>query len=129
MLSRIILSVSAIICLVRALGLLFVPRQLYASFGVTLDPAAVWGAQFLGGVILGVGMINWLSRTSPISSEALRAVLVGNFVLETVSMVVSVRGTVSGLFNDLGWITVGEHAIFVAAFGYTVFGGEKTSNE
>jgi hypothetical protein len=115
-----VLLASAIVYFIRGLGLIFAPAELFAAYGVQTDATGVWTAQFLGGVLIGFGLVNYLSRTSTASST-LSAILVGNFVTEFISFIFAAEGAATHLFSVIGWVPAGQHLVFMVAFGYYVF--------
>jgi hypothetical protein len=115
-----VLLASAIVCAARGLGLIVAPAELFSMYGVQTDIVGLWTAQFLGGVMIGFGLVNYLSRRSTASST-LSAILVGNFVTEFISFIFAAKGAATHIFSSLGWIPAGEHLIFMTAFSYFVF--------
>ncbi len=117
---RIVLLLSSLIYFIRGFGLVLAPVQLYNVYGLTLDRIGIWNGQFLGGILIGIGTLNWLVRTLP-EDEALRKILIANLLLDGLSFVFSLKGTLEGLFGSAGWAPTIQHAIFIALFGLLMF--------
>jgi hypothetical protein len=117
---KLILTLSSIIYFLRALGLLVAPARLFDMYGISLDKVGEWNGQFLGGVLLGVGVLNWLARTLP-DDEALRKIVIANLILDSFGFLLSLQGTLAGLFGAAGWAPTIQHLVFVGLFGFLVF--------
>jgi len=60
----------AVIYLSFGLGLLFIPIQLMAIFGVTLDSDGTMMARILGAALTAYGLTFWLNRNLPATDKA-----------------------------------------------------------
>ena len=123
---KLVLCLSAIDLGGAGLALTFVPLK----FGVgavpqDASPQLVALLRLLGGPLLGIAVLNWLSRNT--ASSALRAVLLANLV-----------GFGAVAANDLWCVASGEareiakaflvlHLLFTAAFAFTVRGAAATN--
>ena len=123
---KLILTLSSIIYFLRAVGLLVAPAKLFNMYGITLDKTGEWNGQFLGGVLLGIGVLNWLARSLP-EEEALRKILIANLVLDSMGFLLSLKGTLDGLFGPPGWAPTIQHLIFVGLYGVLVFRKKSVS--
>src|ERR1041385_226957 len=86
---RIFLAIAAFLSWIFGAGLLFAAQQFYAPMGVTLSPILVTMAQAQGAILVGLGVINWMARKA--DGAGLLAVLAGNSVVQTLSLVVALR--------------------------------------
>ena len=117
-----LLIINAIIALGYALGELFVPQTLGSIYGFkdTANPELMLTARYFGWGLLAVGLICALAANTP-PSEAKQAIVKALFVAQTVGAIISLMGTISGVFNAMGWSAVIIYAFFVAGYGYFGF--------
>jgi hypothetical protein len=58
---------------------------------------------------------------------SLRPVLAGNLVGDLVGLIVTVMGTLGGVMNSMGWLSVAIYLVLVLGFGYLYFMGQPVS--
>ena len=114
------MTIAAILALLFGLAFIFVPAQLMSFYGVTLDTAGQWVGRYLGSAFIGIGVLTWLARNAP-TGDALRAVVLGNFVVSVTGLVVAVLDKIYGTGNALVWSTVVIYIFLTAGFGYFQF--------
>lgn len=117
-----VLILNAIIALAYALGELFVPQTLGSIYGFkdTANPELMLTARYFGWGLLAVGLICALAANTP-PSEAKQAIVKALFIAQTVGVIISVMGTISGVFSAMGWSAVIIYLFFAAGFGYFGF--------
>ncbi len=117
-----LLIINAIIALGYALGELFVPQTLGSIYGFkdTANPELMLTARYFGWGLLAVGLICALAANTP-PSEAKQAIVKALFVAQTVGAIISLMGTINGVFNAMGWSAVIIYVFFVAGYGYFGF--------
>ncbi|GIL31316.1 hypothetical protein [Actinocatenispora comari] len=111
-----LLTAAAVYLGAIGLALLFVP----ARFGVgavppDASPELLALLRLLGGPLLGIAVLNWMSRKAP-PSGLRRTVLLANLVGFGVVAANDVVGVVTGDARDLARIFVVVHLAFAAAF-------------
>jgi len=114
------MTIAAIVGLLFGLAFIFVPAQLMSFYGVTLDTAGQWVGRYLGSAFIGIGVLTWLARNAP-AGDALRAVVLGDFVVSVTGLVVAVLDKIYGTGNALVWSTVVIYIFLTAGFGYFQF--------
>jgi hypothetical protein len=114
------LTVAAIGSLLFGLAYLLVPAGLLSLYGVALDPSSQWVARYFGSALLGFAVIFWLARKIP-SGPALRAILVGAFVVSVTGLGVAILQLRLGSGNTLVWSTVLIYFLLSLGFGDFVF--------
>ena len=113
-------TVTIIIELLFAVGFIAAPGTMFSTFGVTPDAFATSLIRLFGSALLGFVVLLWYGRSS--SDPALhRVVLKSLFTYWLVSSVLMVMAQLAGLFNVMGWATVGLHIGFLIAYGYFIF--------
>jgi hypothetical protein len=117
-----VLIINAIIALAYALGELFVPTTIGSIYGFkdSANPELMLTARYFGWGLLAVGLICALAANTP-PSEAKQAIVKALFIAQTVGLIVSLMGTISGVFNAMGWSAVIIYLFFVAGYGYFWF--------
>lgn len=86
---KIFIGVSAVLAWLFGAMMLLWPIQFYAPTGIAMTPMIATLAQAHGATLVGLGVVNWLARSS--DRQGLRAVLVGNLVVQLFSLAVVLR--------------------------------------
>ena len=114
------MPIAAVLALVFGLAFILVPAQLMSLYGMTLGPDGQWIGRYCGSALLGIGVLNWLGRNDS-QSEALRAIVLGNFVTSVTGLVVAILNALLGTGNALVWSTVVIYLFLTLGFGYFQF--------
>jgi hypothetical protein len=77
--------IGAVAAFVFGLGLLVFPVSMLAGFGVGAPNEAIVLSRDVGATLIGLGVINWMARNA--TGAALRALLVGNVVVQALEVV------------------------------------------
>ena len=96
------LTIRGVIALAYAAALLLLPGPLLALYGIAPGPGINLISGFLGVELVAVGLLCLFVRNLD-NVEALRAILGALLVAEFIGLVVATIGTLSGVFNSLGW--------------------------
>ena len=84
---RLALMIGAVAAFIFGLALTVFPTTILAGFGLAVPDAAVVLSRDVGVTLIGLGVINWMARN--VTGEALRAILVGNVVVQALELVVN----------------------------------------
>ena len=114
------LIVDAIILLLFAMGYLLTPQWILSQFDITVNDGGVMMDQLFGATVLGIAVLNWLSREAHYFEE-LRPVALANFVGHGLVFVVLLLQKMNGLGNGYCWFVIAFALIFTLAFGYFSF--------
>ncbi len=114
------MAVAAVLALVFGLAFILTPAQLMSFYGVTLEAGGQWVGRYLGSAFIGIAVLTWLARNAP-QGEALRAVVLGLFILSVTGLVVAVLDGLFGPGNSLVWSTVVIYLFLTLGFGYFQF--------
>jgi hypothetical protein len=114
------MTAAAIGSLLFGLAYLLFPEKLLSFYGISLDASSQWVSRYLGSILLGFAVVNWIGRTAK-SGPALRAILVGSFVASIVGLAVALFQLVDGSGNLLVWSTVVMYFLLSLGFGDFVF--------
>jgi hypothetical protein len=69
------------------LGLLIFPTSMLPGFGLTVSTEAKVLSRDVGATLIGLGVINWMARNA--TGEVLRALLVGNLVVQALELLIN----------------------------------------
>jgi hypothetical protein len=114
------MTVAAAGSLLFGLAYLLFPERLLSLYGISLDPTNQWVARYLGSILIGIAVINWLGRAAK-SGPALRAIITGTFIVSIIGLVVSIFEVLNGSGNTLVWTTTVIYFLLSLGFGDFVF--------
>lgn len=109
----------ALIHIIFGLGLLFMPQQFMAQFGVTLN--VTLPSQILGAAFTGLALIYYWNRNISATDPAQHNILLGSFIFHIIALPVVVMATLNGIMNSMGWMPVTLHIFLAGTFGYFAF--------
>ena len=109
-----------VIALIFALSLILAPSQLLAMYGETLDVPWQWLARYLGSAFIGIGVVSWFARNTAFNG-AMRAIILGFFVLAITGLVVALLYLTYATGNVLSWLTIAVYVFLTLGFGYFQF--------
>ena len=107
---QLLLTAAAVSGTVFGLLFILVPDAAIALFGGRLDALSSLLVRQLGGVILGIALLNWLIRKVA-DPEVRRAVAAANVTAFVVVAAVAAFATATGTINFLGWGVAAFHAV------------------
>ena len=113
------LIIKAVISLFFGILLAVIPAQLMAIYGSTLDPSGVLMARLVGALLIGIGLLCWLSRSK--TTDSLQDILLSLFIADALGFIVVLMGQLSGLMGALGWIIVLIWLLLALGLGYFRF--------
>jgi hypothetical protein len=79
--------IGGVAAFVFGLALLVFPTSTLAGFGLPVSTEARVLSRDVGATLIGLGVINWVARNA--TGEALRALLVGNVVIQALEFVIN----------------------------------------
>jgi hypothetical protein len=91
---RFALMMGGVAALVFGLALLVFPTSTLAGFGLAVPNEAKVLSRDLGATLIGLGVINWMARNA--TGQVLRALLVGNLVVQALELLVNGYGIAAG---------------------------------
>ena len=114
------LAIKAVISLFFGILLAVIPAQFMAILGTaTLNPDGVLMARLVGALLIGIGLICWLSRNKP--EDSLQDIVLSLFVADTLGFIVVLMGQMAGLTGALGWANVVLWLLLALGLGYFRF--------
>jgi len=123
--TRTVMTIAAVVALVFALGLILMPAFMGTLYGTGTSPNQLLLARLFGSALLGFGLINWLARDSDYAT--LRPIILGNLVGDFVGFIVCVMGTLGGVMNSMGWLSVALYLLLALGFAYLYFMGQPVN--
>ena len=114
------LILSAILALVFGIGFVLVPGTMGTLYGMTPGPDVNLIGQFFGVELIAVGLLCWLARDVS-DSAAQHAMILAFLIAEVIGLIVSIMGTLSGVFNAVGWSAVAIYLVLSLGFAYFQF--------
>ena len=79
--------IGGVAALVFGLALFVSPESMLAGFGLSTPAAAKVLSRDVGATLIGLGVINWMARNA--TGDALRALLVGNVVVQALELLIN----------------------------------------
>jgi hypothetical protein len=114
---NIFLAIVAVIFAVFGLGLLFMPAEFMAFYGLNYNPAGVLTARVFGTQVLLLAVIYWAARNAGPSS-LMSAILWGSVIANILDAVIAFMGISAGVLNAMGWALVVLHVLLAVGFIY-----------
>ena len=115
------LIITAIIYIPFGIGMMLIPYQLFGIYGFDLNADGAILGRVVGAAIVGLGLINYLSRNEDLSSVSLRAILIGNLVYHVLDTFIDFFPTYQGVVNAFTWSFVVLHIVLAIGFAYFLF--------
>jgi hypothetical protein len=115
-----VVVVNAVIALVYGIGLVLVPSTVLSIYGVTPGPAVNLASQLIGVEMIHVGLICWLARNVS-DGPAQKAIILASLIGQLIAVIVSMMGTLSGVFSAVGWSAVAIYLVLAAGYAYLQF--------
>ena len=84
---RLALMIGGVAGVVFGLALFVSPESMLAGFGPATPVAAKVLSRDVGATLIGLGLINWMARNA--AGEALRALLVGNVIVQALELLIN----------------------------------------
>ena len=109
----------AFISIICGLVLLIIPATAAKVVGVILNLEGSLGAQFIGALLLGIGLICWLSKEG--TRDTAGHILLSLFIADIIGFILSLRIQLAGWMNSLGWIVVAVWLILAIGLGFFRF--------
>lgn len=113
---RTLLIIKAIVCVIFAPLMLFVPEQLLDLFGAGFSTGAALTAREYGAALTGSAFLTWIARGDD-ATLSRRAIIIAMFVYDAVALLACLYLLYTGAINVLGWGVVVIYLFFTIAFG------------
>lgn len=111
----------AIIYLSFGLGLLIIPGQFMAPYGISLDGSGMLMARSFGAALAAFALAFYLNRNVAVTEKGWYNLLLASFIYNIIDIPILFIATLHGVMNSMGWIPVGLHVFLAVTFGAFVF--------
>ena len=108
---------NAVVALAFGIGFVLLPATVYNVFGVEISPSAIFAGQLFGVELVAVGLLCWFIRNAE-DTAIIPKIILALLIADVLGVVVTVMGTLSGVLNALGWLTVIIYLILVVGYAY-----------
>ncbi|HVE87500.1 MAG TPA: hypothetical protein VND93_31800 [Myxococcales bacterium] len=118
------LAVGAVIAFALGLFMVLATQQFLEPLGLATDPKVALLGQAQGVLLLSIGLTSWM--VSSADWNGMRAVLAGNLLAQVLSIIINLRGYMTGIVPQAVVGQVGLHVLLGA--GYAFFLLRKPAN-
>ena len=114
---------SATLLLIAGLALLFASDVILPRVVETYPPDGAWVGQLLGASWLGVGALNWLSRSALLGGIYGRPVVFANLAIYFIGTMVLLRIVIAGPVPRAVWFAFVAFGFFALIYGWLLLRG------
>jgi hypothetical protein len=111
----------AVVVAVFGIGFVLVPVFMGSIYGMKVDAVAALMARLFGAAFICEGIVLWFAKGGAISEKPVRGLVTAVVVSNAIGFIVCLLATLAGVWNALGWLSVGLYLVFGLAFAYFLF--------
>jgi|ERR1051326_1943558 hypothetical protein len=111
------LIIASVVPALFGLSLLFSPASLMQTNGLAVSGSAIVFAQGVGGLLIGLAVINWYAKKDT-DSPIIKGVLIGNILVHLIALVTDAMAISQHVITKNPAFSLVVHGVFVLAFGY-----------
>lgn len=111
----------AVVVAVFGVGFVLVPVFMASVYGMTLDATGTLMARLFGTSFIFEGIVLWFAKGGTTSERPVRGLVTAVVVSNAIGFIVCLMATLSGVWNAVGWLSVGLYLVFGLAFAYFLF--------
>ena len=126
MLSKLVLTCTALLLFTLGLALDFLPQETAAALSLPAAPGIIVLLQVLAAAFLGLGYLNWLSKANPMGGIYSRPLALCNLLFFAVSAITLIRATIHNSMSSAISAAAAVAAIFALAFAWLMFFHDPT---
>ena len=126
MLSKLVLTCTALLLFTLGLALDFLPQETAAALSLPAAPGVILLLQVLAAALLGLGYLNWLSRANPMGGIYSRPLALCNLLFFAVSAIPLIRTTIHNSMPPAISAAAAIAATFALAFAWLMFFHDPT---
>ena len=115
------LIIVAIVAFVFGILFILVPGPLVSLYGISLSAGGQLVGRLFGAALLGYSVLTWSARKAE-ESQARKAIILAQFIGNTLGFIVALIAQLSGVVNAVGWTTVVIYFLLALGFCYFQFG-------
>ncbi len=102
------------------IGFTLVPAFMLSVYGANMSAEFVFMARLFGAALLNTCVVLWYARKSE-HQDIIDLAAYSNLVYWVLGSIAFVIVQLAGMFNFMGWGTLGFHAVFVLWYVYVLF--------
>ncbi|AMM51194.1 hypothetical protein TH61_08400 [Rufibacter sp. DG15C] len=118
--TKLIMTASALSMAILGVAFSFLPVEILAYFGKTVDPEMGLMLQLAGALYIGFAMLNWMAKSILIGGIYARPVAIGNLTHFLVGGVALFKAQLHGNGSVEGWVLTGGYLLFAALFAWVM---------
>ena len=111
--------IHAIVAGIFALIGLLMPATFLSTYGMESNDSAVLMTRVVGVSLLGIALISFYLKDAELTKEV-KSVVLALLISEIFGVIVAIWGTISNIFNSLGWTIVIIYGFFSVAH-YSIY--------
>ena len=119
------LTIAAIVMILVGLGLTLMTGNMLGMINLDANPASIHFAKAVGGALIGLGIMAWLTRNAG-PSPARNAVVLGLTAFLLLQSVEYIRAIIAGSLGATGWLIA---AMWLALFLFMAMAGRSAMAE
>ena len=120
---KILFIVTAVILIIFGLIWFFIPNVGLMVYGHDLEghDLACIITRYWGSAFIALAVILWLARKGQADSIAVRAIIIGGFVLAVTGFIASLIDMIFGTANGMLWLNLLLYGVFAVLYGILAF--------
>jgi hypothetical protein len=115
------MGAKAVIVAVFGIGFVLVPVFMGSIYGMKVDAVAALMARLFGAAFICEAIVLWFAKGGAISDKPVKGLVTAIVVSNAIGFIVCLLATLAGVWNALGWLSVGLYLVFGLAFAYFLF--------
>lgn len=115
------MAAKAVIVAVFGIGFVLVPVFMGSIYGMKVDAVAALMARLFGAAFICEAIVLWFARGGAISDKPVKGLVTAVVVSNAIGFIVCLLATLAGVWNALGWLSVGLYLVFGLGFAYFLF--------
>ncbi len=120
------MTIAAVVPAFFGISLLFTPASLMETNGLVVNDSALLFARSVGGMLLGVAVINWRARKDE-GSDTLWGIMRGNIGIHVLALITDVSAIYHHVITKNPAFSIVVHVFFIVAFGYFYLGRQSSA--
>jgi len=114
------LAVKAVISFAFGIALVAIPSLFISLFAYLQCPVGILNTRIAGALLIGIAFICWSVRSCS-DLKAVKGVLLGLFIADTIAFVAVLLAQLSDVMNAFGWVDVAIWFLLASGLGYFRF--------
>lgn len=117
---RQLFAVNLVFALFFGASCTFLPRWVFALYGVHAEDPALWATRLLGGSILGFATLMWFGHRTP-SVDSRRSIAIALFLQDLIGCLSSLHFQLTYDVNLFGWCSLALYGVLALGYAFFLF--------